>query len=96
MSATQSIHTSPAEFLARALGFGLLVICGIAGIVVAGAWWAACIAAAGMLLAIAGLVASVFALLEEEQAMFRWVTRRHALVLGTLSVAAILVGAFAA
>jgi hypothetical protein len=49
-----------------------------------------------MLLAIAGLVGSVFALLDDEQAMFRWVTRRHALVLGALSVAAILVGAFAA
>src|SRR4051794_5668589 len=60
-------YPSPGEFLTRAIVFGLLVVAGIAAIVLAGAWWAACIAAVGLLLAVAGLVVSVVALLGDER-----------------------------
>jgi hypothetical protein len=68
MSAAPSVSASPGEFVARTIVFGTLVIAGIAAIVVAGSGWAACIAAAGLLFAVAGLVVAVLALLSEEQA----------------------------
>jgi hypothetical protein len=54
-------YPSSGEFAARAIAFGLFVA-GIAAIVLAGAWWTACIAAARLLLAIAGLVGSALSL----------------------------------
>jgi hypothetical protein len=81
----------PSEFVARAITFGLLVVAGIAGIVLAGAWWTACIAAAGLLVAAAGLVISIVALLSDEQARSWQASRLAALVLAALSIAAIVV-----
>jgi hypothetical protein len=91
MGAAPIAYPSPAEFLARAIAFGLLVVAGIAAIVVAGAWWAACIAAAGLLLAAAGLVFSVLALLSDDQTASWRSSRGTAVMLGTLSVVAIVV-----
>jgi hypothetical protein len=79
---------TPSEFVARAVVFGLLVIAGIGAIVIAGAWWAACIAAVGLLLAVAGLVDVVFALLGDDPAARARASRRVALALGALAVAA--------
>jgi hypothetical protein len=91
MSAAPIAYPSPTEFVARAIAFGLLVVAGIAAIVIAGAWWAACIAAAGLLCAVAGLVVTVLALLSDAQAASWRVSRRVALALGALSVLAIVV-----
>jgi hypothetical protein len=73
----------------------MLVIAGIAAIVIAGAWWAACIAAVGLLLAVAGLVDSVFMLLGDA-APWRSASRLLALWLGALAVAAYVVALVAA
>lgn len=89
MGAAPIAFTSPVEFLARAIAFGMLVVAGIAAIVVAGAWWASCIAAAGLLLAVAGLVVSIVALLAGEHPSSWRASRSTALTLGVLSVAAI-------
>jgi hypothetical protein len=91
MGAAPTAVPSPAEFLGRAIAFGLLVVAGIAAIVVAGAWWASCIAAAGLLLAVAGLVVSIVALLAGEQPSSWRASRSTALTVGVLSVAAIVV-----
>lgn len=96
MDAAPIPFTSPTEFLARVIAFGLLVVVGIAAIVVAGAWWASCIAAAGLLLAVAGLVFSIVALLAGDQTPSWRASRSTALTLGVLSVAAILVALVAA
>jgi hypothetical protein len=96
MSAAPIVSASPAEFVARAIAFGLLVIAGIAAIVIAGAWWAACIAAVGLLAAVAGVVVTVLALVSDEHAASWRASRRAALVLGALSVAAILAALLAA
>jgi hypothetical protein len=90
------VFTSPAEFIARPIAFGLLIVAGIAAIVVAGAWWASCIAAVGLLLAVAGLVASIVALLAAEQPSSWATSRSAALILGTLSAVAIVVALVAA
>jgi hypothetical protein len=73
------------------VAFGLLVVGGIASIGLAGAWWAACIAAAGLLLAVTGLVVSVAALVSDAQAARPRSHRRVALTLGALAVAAMVV-----
>lgn len=83
-------YPSPVEFVARAIAFGLLVIASIAAIVLSGAWWAACVAAAGLLLAIAGLVVSILALLSDEQALSWRASRSTELALGVLSIVAIM------
>jgi hypothetical protein len=80
--------STPGELVARAVAFGVLVIAGIAAIVIAGAWWAACIAAVGLLLAVAGLIDVVFALLGDDPAARALASRRVALALGALAVAA--------
>jgi hypothetical protein len=85
------VSFSPAELLGRATAFGLLAVAGIAAIVIAGAWWASCIAALGLLCAMAGLVVSVLALLDENQPASWRDSRPVALGLATLSVAAIVV-----
>jgi hypothetical protein len=82
---------TPSELVARAVAFGLLVIAGIGAIVIAGAWWAACIAAIGLLLAVAGLIDVVFAMLGDDPSMRAWASRRVALALGALAVAAYVV-----
>jgi hypothetical protein len=89
-------YPSPAEFVTRAVVFGLLVVAGIAAIVLAGAWWAACIGAAGLLLAVAGLVVSVLALAGEEHAASWRASRPAALALAGLSVIAIVAALVAA
>jgi hypothetical protein len=89
MSTAPIVSASPAEFVARTIVFGTLVIVGIAAIVVAGSWWAACIAAAGLLFAVAGLVVTVLALLSERQAAAWRASRPVALALGAFSVAAV-------
>jgi hypothetical protein len=86
---------TPGELVARAVAFGMLVIAGIAAIVIAGAWWAACIAAAGLLLAVAGLIDVVF-MLFSDAATPPWANRRVALALGALAVAAYVVALVAA
>ena len=91
MSTTPLIHPPPEEFVARAIAFGLLVVAGIAAIVLAGAWWAACIAAAGLLLAVGGLVVSVLALLSDEPVTAWRASRPVALAHGALAIAAIVV-----
>jgi hypothetical protein len=96
MSAAPIPYPSPAEFVARAVAFGLLVIAGIAAIVIAGAWWASCIAAVGLLFAVAGLVVTILALLSDEQPATRRAGRPVALALGALSVAAIVAALVAA
>lgn len=63
MGAAPIAYPSPAEFVARAVAFGLLVV--------------------------AGLVASIMALLSEEQAASWRASRPVALTLAALSVAAI-------
>jgi hypothetical protein len=85
---------TPGELVARAVAFGMLVIAGIAAIVIAGAWWAACIAAAGLLIAVAGLI-DMFMLLGDA-ATRPWASRRVALALGALAVAAYVVALVAA
>jgi hypothetical protein len=90
--------TTPAptgDLVARAVAFGMLVIAGIAAIVIAGAWWAACIAAAGLMLAVAGLIDVVLMLLGDAAAR-PWASRRVALALGALAVAAYVVALVAA
>jgi hypothetical protein len=89
-------YPSPEEFVIRAIAFGLLMVAGIAAIVLAGAWWAACIATAGLLFAVAGLVVSVLVLLSDEQATPRRASRPIALRLGALSLLAIVVALVAA
>ena len=89
MSTAPIPYPSPAEFLARAVAFGMLVVAAIAAIVLAGAWWASCIAALGLLLAVAGLVTTIMALLGDEQATPRRASRPVALALALLSAAAI-------
>jgi hypothetical protein len=96
MSATPITVPSPTEFVARAIVFGLLVVAGIAAIVEAGAWWAACIAAVGLLLAVAGLLVSVLALLDDERASLSRSSRPIAVAVGGLSVLAIVVALVAA
>jgi hypothetical protein len=96
MSAAPIAYPSPGEFVARAIAFGLLVVAGIAAIVLAGAWWTACIAAAGLLLAVAGLVGSVLALLGDEPSASWRASRPLALALGALSAVAIVVALVAA
>jgi hypothetical protein len=91
MAASPIITLTPGELVARAVAFGMLVIGGIAAIVIAGAWWAACIAAVGLLLAVAGLIDVVFALLGDDPAARAWASRRVALALGALAVAAYVV-----
>ncbi|MCW3014852.1 MAG: hypothetical protein JWO02_1944 [Solirubrobacterales bacterium] len=91
MSRAPVVYPSPAEFVGRASAFGLLAVAGIAAIVIAGAWWASCIAAVGLLCAMAGLLVSVLALLDEDQAASWRASRPVALDLATLSVAAIVV-----
>jgi len=86
MSVAPVAFPSPAEFVARAIVFGALVVAGIAAIVLAGAWWTALIAA--LLAAVAGLVVSVLALLIDEQAVHRRASRPTALGLAALSVTA--------
>jgi uncharacterized membrane protein HdeD (DUF308 family) len=82
---------TPGELVARAVAFGVLVIAGIAAIVIAGAWWAACIAVVGLLLAVAGLIDVVFALVGDDSAARAWASRRVVLALGALAVAAYVV-----
>jgi hypothetical protein len=89
MSTAPIVSPPPTEFVARAIAFGLLIVAGIAAIVLAGAWWAACIAAAGLLLAVAGLVVSILALLGDEPSASWRASRRTALALGALSIVAI-------
>ena len=97
MHAEPIAFPSPGEFLARAIAFGLLVVAGIAAIVLAGAWWAACIAAVGLLLAVAGLVVSVVALLGEgERSSLRSASRPAAIALGAAAVIAIVAAFLAA
>jgi hypothetical protein len=72
-------------------GGRVLVIAGIAAIVIAGAWWAACIAAVGLLLAVAGLIDVVFAQLGDDPVTRAWANRRVALALGAPAVAAYVV-----
>jgi hypothetical protein len=91
MGAAPLPYPSPIEFLARAVGFGLLVIGGIASIVLAGSWWAACIAAAGMLVAVAGLVVSALELVGDEEATRRRSSRATALALAALAVGLLVV-----
>jgi hypothetical protein len=91
MSTAPIVYPSPAEFVGRAITFGLLAVAGIAAIVIAGAWWASCIGAVGLLCAMAGLVVSVLALLDEDQPASWRASRPVALGLATLSVAAIVV-----
>jgi hypothetical protein len=91
MSTAPIVYPSPAEFVGRAIAFGLLAVAGIAAVVIAGAWWASCIAAVGLLSAMAGLVVSVVALLDEDQAASRRASRPVALGLASLSIAAIVV-----
>jgi hypothetical protein len=91
VSTAPIVSPSPAEFAGRAIVFGLLAVAGIAAIVIAGAWWASCIGAVGLLGAMAGLVVSVLALLDEDQAASWRASRRVALGLATVSVAAIVV-----
>jgi hypothetical protein len=95
MAASPIATPTPGELVARAVAFGALVIAGIAAIVIAGAWWAACIAAVGLLLAVAGLIDVAFALLGDEPAMRTWASRRVALALGALAVVAYLVALLA-
>ena len=82
---------SAAEFLARAIVFGALVIGGIAAIVVAGTVWAALVAAFGLLLAAGGLVTSVLVLLDREHATAWRASRPVALAHAALALAAIVV-----
>jgi hypothetical protein len=90
--ATSPITTPTAgELVARAVAFGALVIAGIGAIVIAGAWWASCIAAFGLLLAVAGLIDLVFALLGDDPDALPWASRRVALALGVLAIAAYVV-----
>ena len=89
ISAAPIVSTSPGEFVARAIVVWTLVIAGIAAIVVAGSWWAACIAAAGLLFAVAGLVVTVLALVSDEHAAAWRASRPVALALGAFSVAAV-------
>jgi uncharacterized membrane protein len=96
MHAAPIAYRSPGEFLARAVAFGLLVVAGIAAIVLAGAWWAACIGAVGLLLAVAGLVVSVVALLGEERSSLRGASRPAAMALGAASAIAIVAALVAA
>jgi uncharacterized membrane protein len=96
MHAGPIAYPSPVEFLARAIAFGLLVVAGIAAIVLAGAWWAACIAAVGLLLAVAGLVVSVVALLGEERSSLRSASRPAAIALGAAAAIAIVAALLAA
>jgi hypothetical protein len=91
MSTAPIVSASPAEFVGRAIAFGLLAVAGIAAIVIAGAWWASCIGAVGLMCAMAGLVVSVLALLDEDHAASRRAGRPVALGLAALSVAAIAV-----
>lgn len=96
MTAGPIAYSSPVEFLARAVAFGLLMVAGIAAIVLAGAWWASCIAAAGLLLAVAGIVVSILALLSHEQPMSWRASRATAVTLGALSIVAIVAALIAA
>ena len=91
MSTAPIVFPSPAELVGRAIAFGLLAVAGIAAIVIAGAWWASCIGAVGLLCAMAGLVVSVLTLLDEDQPASWRASRPVALGLATLSVAAIVV-----
>jgi hypothetical protein len=65
-------------------------------IVLAGAWWTACIAAAGLLLAIAGFVGSVLGLFGDQRAMARRTSRSTALALAALSIVTIVAALIAA
>jgi hypothetical protein len=91
MTASPIATVRPGEIVARVVVFGMLVVAGIAAIVIAGAWWAACIAAAGLLLAIAGLIDVVFALLGDDPVARAWGSRRVAIALGALAIAAYVV-----
>lgn len=91
MAASPITTLTPGELVARAVAFGALVIGGIAAIVIAGAWWAACIAAIGLVLAVAGLIDVVFALLGDDPAAQPWASRRVALALGALAIVAYVV-----
>jgi hypothetical protein len=88
MTAHSMTYPSSTEFVVRVIAFGVLVIAAVAAIVLAGAWWAASIAVAGKLLAAAGLVVSVLALMSDEQAASWRASRRTAVTLGALSAAA--------
>jgi hypothetical protein len=96
MSAETIAYPSAMEFVARAIVFGLLVVAAIAAIVLAGAWWTACIAAAGLLLAIAGFVVSVLGLFGDQRAMTRRASRSTALALAALSIVTIVAALIAA
>ncbi len=91
MSTAPIVYPSPAELVGRGIAFGLLAVAAIAAIVIAGAWWASLIGAVGLLCAMAGLVVSVLALLDEDQVASWRASRPVALGLATLSVAAIVV-----
>src|SRR4051794_7704969 len=59
-------------------------------------WWAACIAAVGLLLAVAGLVVSVVALLGDERSSLPGASRPAAIALGVASAIAIVAALVAA
>jgi hypothetical protein len=80
---------APGEFLVRAILFGLLAVAGIAGVVIAGAWWASLIALAGLGFALTGVLISVLALLSDDHARAWRSSRTVAVAIAALSVAAI-------
>lgn len=95
MGGTPFDYPSGEEFVLRAVTFGVLVVASIASIVLAGSWWAACIAAGGLMLAVVGLLVSLLALLSDEQAASWRASRPTALVLSLLSLAMVLGGLIA-
>ena len=83
-------YAPPLEFAARATAFGLLAIAAVAAAIVSGAWWATLIAICGLACAVAGIVVSVLALLDDRGARSWRSSRAVAGLLGALAIAAIL------
>jgi hypothetical protein len=80
----------PLELAARATAFGLLAIAAVAAAIVSGAWWGTLIALGGLACAVAGIVVSVLALLDDGGARPWRSSRPVAGLLGALALAAIL------
>jgi hypothetical protein len=80
----------PLELAARATIFGLLATGAVAAAIISGAWWGTLIALGGLAAAVAGIVVSVLALLDDGDAQSWRSSRSLALLLGAISIAAIL------
>jgi hypothetical protein len=88
-AARPAVDVSPTEFVLRAVFFGLLALAAVWAALESGTWWGAAIALLGKAFAVAGIVVSVLALLNDEQAESWRSSRSLAAVLGAAAIAAI-------